>query len=444
MAQGNRGLALRHIDTLLNVGAVGGLTDAQLLERFTTRRDEAAELAFAGLVERHGPMVLRVCRAILRDPCDAEDAFQATFLVLVRKARGLWVRQSLGPWLHWVALRTASCARSAKARRRRLDRRVASSSADLAAGEILDDLAEVLHEEVGRLPERYRAAVVLCLLEGLTPEQAARHLGWPVGTVHSRLARGRERLRDRLTRRGITPAEGPLRPSSPTGAATAVAYALSEATVRGVMGRSSPGSVSAWIDSLVREVLRSMMMEKFRLIACGSFSVAVLVIGASILLGKEPRDGSSQAPVAQGVAIQSPGDPEGRVLAKVDLELMQGPWARISTEIRGHKTFYDEPRPVLMVRGDGFIFGTDRGGKPLDPERVELHPKQMPKAIDLTPGETGGPLKGKTYPGIYKLEGDTLTLCLSIKPGSERPTKFATKDTDWVLDVYKRSKPSAP
>src|SRR3954462_954591 len=98
MANGNRGLALRHIDTLLNVGAVGGLTDAQLLERFATRRDEVAELAIAGLVERHGPMVLRVCRAILRDPCDAEDAFQATFLVLVQKAQGLWVRQSLGPW----------------------------------------------------------------------------------------------------------------------------------------------------------------------------------------------------------------------------------------------------------------------------------------------------------------------------------------------------------
>lgn len=110
MANGNQCMALRHIDTLLNVGAAGGLTDAQLLERFTTRRDEAAELAFAILVNRHGPMVLRVCQAVLREPYDAEDAFQATFLVLVRKARGLWVRESLGPWLHQVAHRTASCA----------------------------------------------------------------------------------------------------------------------------------------------------------------------------------------------------------------------------------------------------------------------------------------------------------------------------------------------
>src|SRR4051812_25279399 len=109
MAKENQGFTLRQMDTLLNVGAVGGLTDAQLLERFTSRRDEAADLAFAVLVERHGEMVLRVCRAVLRDASDAEDAFQATFLVLVRKARGLWMRESLGPWLHGVAHRTASC-----------------------------------------------------------------------------------------------------------------------------------------------------------------------------------------------------------------------------------------------------------------------------------------------------------------------------------------------
>ena len=102
------GIALRHLDTLFNVGAVGGLTDAQLLELFTTGRDEAAELAFTVLVDRHGPMVLRVCQAVLRDSHDAQDAFQATFLVLVKKARGLWVRESLGPWLHQVAHRTAS------------------------------------------------------------------------------------------------------------------------------------------------------------------------------------------------------------------------------------------------------------------------------------------------------------------------------------------------
>ena len=165
---------------------------------------EAAELAFAALVERHGPMVLRVCRAVLADPHDTQDAFQATFLVLVKKARGLWVRDSLGPWLHQVAYRTASCARLAAARRHRHERCAAALRKE-ARVEVHDDLARVLHEEIERLPERFRAPLVLCDLEGRSHEQAARHLGWPVGTVKSRQARGRERLRDRLRRRGLAP-----------------------------------------------------------------------------------------------------------------------------------------------------------------------------------------------------------------------------------------------
>src|SRR6516165_7795387 len=113
------GVVLRQLRTLFNVGAVRELTDGQLLERFATERGEAAELAFAVLVERHGPMVFRVCRGVLTDWHDTEDAFQATFLVLVKKARGLWVSDSLGPWLHQVAVRTASAARLDAARRQR-------------------------------------------------------------------------------------------------------------------------------------------------------------------------------------------------------------------------------------------------------------------------------------------------------------------------------------
>ena len=129
--------------------------------------------------------------------------------------------------------------------------------------------------------------------------------------------------------------------------------------------------------------------------------------------------------------------------AKTELNLMQGIWTRISTEIRGNKTLYEEPRPTLTVEDDGFIFGTNQDGKRHEPERAKLQPNQMPKAIDLTPVDSGGPLSGKSYPGIYKIEGDIFTLCLSIKAGSERPTKFDTGDTYWVLDVYRRSKPAA-
>ena len=203
MTVADRGIVLRDLNTLFSVGTIGALTDAQLLDRFTSHRDETAELAFRALVERHGPMVLRVCRAVLRDTHDADDAFQATFLVLLRRGGTLWVRDSLGPWLHQVAYRTASCARSAAARRRRHELRAAELTARHPDDGDRDDLGEVVHEEVGRLPQRYREVVVLCLLEGLTPEQAARHLKCPVGTVHSRLARGREQLRGRLIRRGL-------------------------------------------------------------------------------------------------------------------------------------------------------------------------------------------------------------------------------------------------
>src|SRR5262249_48991017 len=149
------------------------------LERFATEGDEVAELAFAALVERHEAMVWRVCLAIVRDEHEAEDAFQATFLVLVRKARSLWVRDSLGPWLHQVACRTASCLRTAVLRRRRHERRRAARNAARAVelGASRDpDWDAAVHEEVGRLPEKYRAPVVLCDLEGCTHREAARCL----------------------------------------------------------------------------------------------------------------------------------------------------------------------------------------------------------------------------------------------------------------------------
>jgi RNA polymerase sigma factor (sigma-70 family) len=203
-----KSVALRELRTLFSEGTIRDLTDGQLLERIATESGEAAEQAFSALFERHGAMVLRVCRGVLVDTHEIEDAFQATFLVLVKKARSLWVRDSLGPWLHQVAFRTASCARKLAARRRRHER-LAAASANETHSEPEDELERVLHEEIERLPDRYRAPVVLCDLEGRTHEQAARHLGWPIGTVKSRQSRARERLRQRLLRRGVGYNPGP-------------------------------------------------------------------------------------------------------------------------------------------------------------------------------------------------------------------------------------------
>ena len=199
--------AHRQVRTLFEVGAVGTMTDGQLLELFTARRnDDIAEFAFEALVKRHGPMVMGVCRRILRDSHDSADAFQATFLVLARRAGGVRVDDSLGRWLYGVSRRVALQARASAARR--LSREVAGAepaeiaNLDSACHRQRDrdqeDLFAALDEEVARLPEKYRAAVMLCDLEGTKHDEAARRLGCPVGTIESRLSRGRELLRARL------------------------------------------------------------------------------------------------------------------------------------------------------------------------------------------------------------------------------------------------------
>jgi len=294
---------LRQLRTLFDSGTVGGLTDGQLLERFARRPAEVAEAAFAALVERHGPMVLRVCRGVLVDPHEAEDAFQATFLVLVRKARALWVRDSLGPWLHQVAYRTASCARSDAARRRRHERRAAetrrANPADDRVG-IVEEWEPMLHEEIDRLPERYRAAVVLCSLEGLTHEQAAQQLGWPVGTVKSRLARGRERLRGRLTRRGLAPALGTLSAGSSHNDGAAIPAALARSTVRTLMtadaGHAATGAISATVTALSEGVLTTMSLTKYKIAAT---VLLALGVGAGAL-AYQPLNGLRGKPSKEG------------------------------------------------------------------------------------------------------------------------------------------------
>ncbi|MDR3635640.1 MAG: RNA polymerase sigma factor [Isosphaeraceae bacterium] len=180
--------------------------DADLLALFLQRRGPASEDAFAELVERYGPLVLRACRSIVGDEHEAQDAFQATFLVLARKGRGLWVRDSLAPWLHGVACRVASDARKSAARRRTFERRMAALGKPAAVIEErgdVDEVAAVLQEEICRLPELHRSAVVLCDLQGRTHQEAALLLHCPVGTIKSRQSRAREELRKRLARRGF-------------------------------------------------------------------------------------------------------------------------------------------------------------------------------------------------------------------------------------------------
>ena len=309
------GSALRQLNTLFNLGVIGALTDGQLLERFSTGRGETAELAFAALVERHGAMVMRVCLALLTDPHDAQDAFQATFLILVKKARSLWVKDSLSPWLYQVAFRTASCARSAAARRRKHERGKAEWAANFDAHEdrACPERERVLHEEINRLPERYRVPIVLCDLEGHTCEEAARRMGRPVGTVKSWRSRGRERLRGRLTRLGLAPVAVLGAVISADTAIAAESRLKAEETLRFAVhilsDRMTTGEVSASVRMLVNGVIKNMLLGKLRTIATTIFALTFFGAGLGTLARVAAEDPKNVTDGSQGEVLRpAPGE----------------------------------------------------------------------------------------------------------------------------------------
>jgi RNA polymerase sigma factor (sigma-70 family) len=286
----------RRLQTLFSLGTAAALTDGELLERFATRHGAVAEAAFATLVERHGPVVLRVCRDVLGNQADADDAFQATFLVLLRRAESIRNRESVAGWLHGVALRVAGSARSAT-RRRRWHEQKALARMTHPYERSADDMDRVLHEEVGRLPEKYRAAVVLCYWEGLTHEQAADRLRWPVGTVRSRLSWARQRLRMRLTRRGLAPVLALAKLES-SRSVLEVPEALLDGTVQGglqlVAGHGTgPALASAGV--LVGGVIRTMMRARWKMITGVLLFVGLTAAGGAGLAWQEPDAGRRSA-----------------------------------------------------------------------------------------------------------------------------------------------------
>ncbi len=195
--------AFKEMQALLDRGSLSGVSDAQLLERFVAHRDEAA---FEAIVARHGRMVLNVCRGVLANSSDVDDAFQAAFLVLVRKADAIWIRDSLASWLYRVSHRIAVEANKQSAGRRKREQSAddpAQIEAPVRKGAWTDTLP-ILHAEIDRLPEKYREALVLCDLEEKTHNQAAAELGLPAGTISTRVSRARLLLKDRLRRKGVT------------------------------------------------------------------------------------------------------------------------------------------------------------------------------------------------------------------------------------------------
>ncbi len=209
---GRIGAEGRFLETLFSAGTTCGLSDAQLVERFVSRQDEAGGPAFEALVLRHGPMVFDICLRMLGNVHDAQDAFQATFLILATRARSIMRQASVGSWLHGVALRVARRARTEAAKKKVQEREVGElmrREADHGTIESPLDF-EALHEEVERLPQKYRQAVVLCYFQGLSLDAVAGQLGCPIGTLGVRLMRARERLKIRLERREMSVPPGLL------------------------------------------------------------------------------------------------------------------------------------------------------------------------------------------------------------------------------------------
>jgi len=272
MAMGPNGAVIRHVNRLFESGTVAGLSEPELLNRFVNRRDESA---FEALVARHGPMVLGVCRRVLADSNDVDDAFQATFLVLVKKAETLHDRTLLANWLYGVARHVSLKARAKASRRRAIEGAGIDQAGRIPARESVEHpLKPILDEELARLPERDRAAIVLCDLEGFTGEEAASALGLRAVTLRSRLHRARIKLKGRLARRGLV-AGAVLKTAM---LAASPPQALADSTVKAAIAfAANPaalGAISASVFALTREVLTSMMLTKMK-----SAAMVVVALG---------------------------------------------------------------------------------------------------------------------------------------------------------------------
>jgi RNA polymerase sigma factor (sigma-70 family) len=408
--------------------ADGEEADGQLLERFAAQRDEAA---FAALVKRYGPLVLGVCRRVLFHEQDAEDAFQATFLVLVRHARSIRKPDSLGSWLYGVAYRIARRAKGVRARRAVQEVNLPNIAAPESCPDwLVRDLRGVLDEEVDLLPPKYRLPFVLCHVEGKTNEQAARQLGCPVGTVLSRLARARGRLRARLTRRGLALRANLLAaalakalacPALPARVANSTAKA---AALHAAGKTEASGAFSANVVGLAAAF--STRAWKLKL-ACALTALLVLALIVVYLLLPDRKPDVPPERVQQAVV------PKAEPVKIDDKERLQEPWKAQGVEMGGKKMPADFR---AIFRGDKFNLHTLNAKGP--DMTFELDQNKQPKTITLRT------IKGAVEPGIYELDGDKLRLLVN-RGGDPRPVSFTAKPTPtMLLFVFDREKAVLP
>jgi RNA polymerase sigma factor (sigma-70 family) len=402
-------------------GATEALSDGQLLKQYVERRDEEA---FTVLVQRFGPLVLSVCQRTLGHQQDAEDVFQATFLVLARKANNIVKAQAIAAFLCRVAYRMARKLKRQNARRFTVPMDFRDMPANDQTPELIwRDLRPVLDEEVDRLPRKYRLPFVLCYLQGLTYEQAAKQLGCPMGTLGSWLAQARQRLSSRLARRGIALSSGLLAgaltvyagpaPMALDLATVAVRHALVFAQGTTPVAAVAPAAIASGYLHLWSRV---NLARKVAWVLVPGVGLTLLLLGLS-----------RWWPTASGPANQ-PAPPA--LPPREDLNRLQGPWTMIDVTINGLP---------LPPAGVGFQFEGNScqfvapDGSTLSTMTFTLDPTQDPKQIDLTLLPQGSPALG-----IYELSGDELRLCYYTK--GARPREFASRHENEQLYRFGRSR----
>jgi RNA polymerase sigma factor (sigma-70 family) len=401
--------------------------DAELLQRFLAGGDEEA---FAALVRRHGPMVLGVCRRLLGHAQDAEDAFQATFLVLARKARSIVRRERVGPWLYGVAVRTARKARGRAARYRTAESQVAAMKPESHDAEAtVPDWQPLFDRELQALPEKYRLPIVLCELQGLTRREAARQLRLSEGTLSSRLARGRQLLRRRLGKLGFAEAATSLAAAVPIG----LVSSTSRAAALVAAGKAAAGLVPAGVLSLTEGVLKSMVISQCK---CG-LAVLVLVgvlggIGSQAIALMAGAAAAEPNTLQAGKQPASTSEPINDVALSPDEQALQGTWRLISARDNGRDDprWKDEKTTLRFERGQLFAEGSvsERGkyrliGTKAEPKRIDI---LLPAVADGEPV----PESGTWAACIYQVEGDRLQICMRDEGRYPPPAQFRAEKGD--------------
>ncbi len=426
-----------------------GRTDGEVLTAFVESRDPCA---FADLVKRHGPMVLGVCRRVLRHAQDAEDAFQATFMVLARKAAAVSPRNAVGNWLYGVAFQTGVRARAIIMKRKARESVGASIVESSKSERVWDDVAVVLDEELARLPEHYRAMIVLCDVEGRTRADAAAHLGCPEGSVSSRLSRARKMLARRLVKRGVTLSAGAL--AAMVGQ-YANAAALPVSLMRGAIeaaGLAAAGSTLAnvvppAVITLTDGVIKAMIVSNLKSIAVTVLAISLVGFGGFAgyrqATGQEP----GQPKTAEKHAAKDKPN-QGRLNevnekknASNDVKRLQGDWVLLDLQQTNHEATKEEKEFLkkggwkVTITGDNIIHSPDKSEITY---RLDL--TKTPKVLEWL---EDGKVVAKA---IYELNGDDLRFCQGRRaeageepePPADFDIKKAAPGTFPTLFVLKR------